>query len=312
MEDLANAESPAPARFRFRDIWKGPNGLRAGWALLAFYLFYAGVIGLTGYLAYVSHHPFRRPGTITPGIMILGAAMQCCAVLVATLAMSRIERKSWLDYGLRAARPLAQLGQGVFWSLVAISAMMGLLALTHGAQIEFSGASAQSLLESGLLWAVVFALVGINEELTFRGYAFFRLTRGTRPLIAAVVLSLLFGCVHLTNHGETVVGIAQAAAFGLVACLAIWRTGSLWWAIGLHAGWDWGQTFLFGTANSGLTAQGQLLISHATGPVWLSGGTVGPEASVLAFPVMAMVALIAVKTLPRVEKPLTALGRPAA
>lgn len=312
MEDLANAESPAPARFRFRDIWRGPDGLRAGWALLAFYLFCAGVIALIGYLAYVLHHPFRRSSTITPGIMILVTGMQCCAVLIATLAMSRIERRSWLDYGLRASRPLLQLGQGAFWGIAAISAMMGLLALTHGAQIEFSGASARSLLESGLLWAVVFALVGFNEELTFRGYAFFRLTLGTRPLVAAVVLSLLFGGVHLTNHGETVIGILQAAAFGLVACLAIWRTGSLWWAIGLHAAWDWGQTFLFGTADSGLAAQGQLLISHATGPVWLSGGTVGPEASVLAFPVMAMVALIAVKTLPRVETPLATLGRPAA
>ena len=303
MENLANAESHAPVRFRFRDIWKGPDGLRTGWAILAFYLIYAGVIFAIGCLAYVLHHPFRRPSNLTPGIAIVGGVMNCCAVLAATLAMSRIERKSWLDYGLRASRPLLQLAQGAFWGIAAISAMMGLLALTHGVQIEFSGASAQSLLESGLLWAVVFALVGFNEELTFRGYAFFRLTRGTRPLVAAVVLSLLFGGVHLTNHGETAIGIAQAATFGLVACLAIWRTGSLWWAIGLHTAWDWGETFLFGTANSGLTAQGQWLISHATGPAWLSGGTVGPEASVLVFPVMAMVALIAMKTLPQVEKP---------
>jgi len=40
---------------------------------------------------------------------------------------------------------------------------------------------------------------------------------------------------------------------------AIWRTGNLWFAIGNHAAWDWGQTFLFGTPDSGLHGQHALM-----------------------------------------------------
>ena len=44
-------------------------------------------------------------------------------------------------------------------------------------------------------------------------------------------------------------------------CYAVWKTGSLWWGFGFHAAWDWGETYLFGTADSGMPANGNLLIS---------------------------------------------------
>ncbi|SDG24536.1 CPBP family intramembrane glutamic endopeptidase [Paraburkholderia phenazinium] len=302
MDNPASAAPRASARFRFGGIWIGRDGLRAGWAILLFLVLCIAVIFAIGHVAYVLHHPFQLHGDLTPGNSLLLEAAMCCAALIATLAMSRLERKSWLDSGLRSARRAADFGQGAFWGVAAISALMGMLALTHGARIEFSGASAQSLLESGLVWAIVFMLVGITEELTFRGYPFFRLARGTNPLIAATLLSLLFGAVHLTNHGESLIGVTQVFLFGLVASLAVWRTGSVWWVIGLHAAWDWSETFLFGTADSGLGAQGHLLSTHPGGPVWLSGGSVGPEASVLMLPVLGLLAWIVVKTLPQVER----------
>ena len=61
----------------------------------------------------------------------------------------------------------------------------------------------------------------------------------------------------------------------------IWRTGSLWFAIGNHAAWDWGQTFLFGTPNRGLHGQHALMNPSFHGPALLTGGTDGPEGSVL-------------------------------
>ena len=303
MENLASAGPRASARFRFAGIWMGRDGLRAGWAILLYFVILAAVAFLIGHLAYVLHHPFRLHGELTPGNSMLIEATLSCAALVATVAMSRIERKSLRDYGWRAGQRAAHFGQGVLCGVAAVSTMMGLLALTHGVQIEFSGAANPSLLESGLLWAGIFTLVALAEELTFRGYVFFRLARSTHPLAAAIVMSLAFGAAHLTNQGESLIGIAQVVGFGMLACLAIWRTGSLCWVIGLHAAWDWSQSFLFGTADSGLAVNGHWLTSHAIGPVWLSGGSVGPEASVLVFPVLGLLALLVVKTLRRVEEP---------
>jgi len=58
------------------------------------------------------------------------------------------------------------------------------------------------------------------------------------------------------------------------------RTGNLWWAVGFHAGWDWGQTFFYGVTDSGLAAYHNLFNSSFSGPSWLTGGSVGPEASI--------------------------------
>lgn len=61
---------------------------------------------------------------------------------------------------------------------------------------------------------------------------------------------------------------------------SLWRTESLWWAIGCHAAWDWAESFLFGTADSGLLTNHHLLASHPVGKPLLSGGLTGPEGSV--------------------------------
>jgi uncharacterized protein len=65
---------------------------------------------------------------------------------------------------------------------------------------------------------------------------------------------------------------------------------SLYWAVGFHAGWDWGQSYFYGTANSGLLMQGHLLSAHPTGnPLW-SGGATGPEASLFLLPILVLMA----------------------
>ena len=75
----------------------------------------------------------------------------------------------------------------------------------------------------------------------------------------------------------------------LFFCFTLWRTGTLWFAVGYHAAWDWGQTFFYGTSDSGLPGRGHLLNSSFHGPAWLTGGSVGPEGSVLNIPLVLMV-----------------------
>jgi hypothetical protein len=73
-------------------------------------------------------------------------------------------------------------------------------------------------------------------------------------------------------------------------------TGSAWWAIGFHASWDWAETFFYGTADSGMQAHGSLLVSKPSGNAFWSGGTNGPEGSILVLAVILLVlaALVAV------------------
>jgi hypothetical protein len=106
---------------------------------------------------------------------------------------------------------------------------------------------------------------------------------------AAWVTSTLFGAIHTGNNGETWIGIFGAAFIGFSFCVSIWATGSAWWAIGCHAAWDWAETYFYGAADSGNVAVGHLLTTTPAGAVLWSGGSAGPEGSLL---VIAIVLLI--------------------
>jgi hypothetical protein len=136
-------------------------------------------------------------------------------------------------------------------------------------------------------WAVVFVFVGLFEEFLLRGYSQFTLARGMGFWPAAIALSCAFGLIHLRNGGEQWPGLLAAAFIGLFFCLTLRRTGTLWFAIGFHAAWDWGESFLYSVPDSGMLSPGHLLSSSLRGPAWLSGGSVGPEGSVLCFVVIA-------------------------
>ncbi len=109
---------------------------------------------------------------------------------------------------------------------------------------------------------------------------------------AAILLSCLFGLAHKSNPGETKFGLFSVVLFGLLFCLFLRRTGNLWWAVGFHAGWDWGQTFFYGVPDSGIPPYHNLFGSVFHGPGWLTGGSVGPEASVFTPIVLVIVATL--------------------
>jgi hypothetical protein len=119
---------------------------------------------------------------------------------------------------------------------------------------------------------------------------------------AAWITSTFFGFIHTSNNGETWIGIFAAAAIGFVFCVSVYVTGSAWWAIGCHAAWDWAETFFYGTADSGFTAKGHLLTTAPAGNALWSGGTDGPEGSLLVLPTIALILVIVLVQYGRTKK----------
>jgi uncharacterized protein len=287
----------------FSGLLRGPDGLRSGWAILLFVVIgMLGTVGCFGAVYWIAHlTPSDLSALRTSLAVDIRTALvlaESCALLVATAVLARIERRSWLDYGLRARRVAALFGQGAFWGALLMAVLVGTLALTHAMTIESPGRVSWSLVGSGLLWVALFLPAAFVEELLFRGYPFFRLARTGSPTRAAIVMSVCFGLAHLGNREEALIGELQVVSIGLVFCLAVWRTGSLWWALGAHTAWNWTQTFIFGCSNSGLVASGHWLVTTATGPGWLSGGMTGPEGSILSLVAVALMGWIVVRTLP--------------
>jgi hypothetical protein len=168
----------------------------------------------------------------------------------------------------------------------------GHLAL-HGARI----------FKFALFWAVFFLLVGFFEEFLLRGYSQFTLMRAMGFWPSAIVLSCLFGLIHVQNAGEQWSGLLAAAAIGFFFCLTLRRTRTLWFAVGFHAAWDWAETFFYSVPDSGTLFPGHLLKSSFHGPRWLTGGVVGPEGSVLCFLIIAGVWVSFAKAYPQTKYP---------
>jgi membrane protease YdiL (CAAX protease family) len=287
-ESASTAAAPAT---RGRWIFLGPQGLRAGWSILIFAALCAIlIIGAQIFVGPLLHVNLNAP--IGP---LKGLAMELCQfvpVVVATWVMARLERRPLLFYGYQGSARAVRFISGIVWGFLAISVLV--LALHHFGYLLLEGRTlhGEVALKYAGLWGVVFICVGFTEESLLRGYAQFTITRGIGFWWGMILLALLFGLMHRTNPGESPVGLASVVGAGLIFCLSLWFTGSLWWAVGFHAAWDWGQSYFYGTADSGMLAQGHLFREHPVGSALWSGGTTGPEGSVLVLPFLLVVGLL--------------------
>ena len=83
---------------------------------------------------------------------------------------------------------------------------------------------------------------------------------------------------------------------GVLLAYAVFRTGSLWWSVGYHTGWNWASAPLFGAAGSGYLDAGHIFDFTPTGATIVTGGVVGPEGSIFAFAAVLLASVLLVLT----------------
>ncbi len=175
----------------------------------------------------------------------------------------------------------AFVGIGLFCALYAILWAYGVatyqgLGTTDGIALSFSMA----------------LLAGVGEEIIFRGVVFRLFEEGFGTTVAVLFSGALFGLIHAGNHGATLASSAAIALeAGVLLAAAYALTRSLWLPIGLHFGWNFTEGGIFGAAVSGGTSKGLVHIP-LQGPVYLTGGAFGPEASVAAVGVCLIAAIV--------------------
>lgn len=282
-----------PANATTKRVLFGPNGLRAGWRLL---IFMAIVMAMSTVARMIIKRFFPDaldPAQLTPMRIIVPDLLVCCILAVAAWTMSKIEGRRLGQYGLPGSDALRKnFWVGVSIGLLATSCTVLTIFALHGVRFTSATIHGTAVLTAAAAWGLAFLLAGLAEEFLFRGYAQFTLTTGMGFWPSACLLSGLFGLLHATNGGEGVWGDLSVVSFGLLLCLFLRRTGNLWCAVGFHLGYDWGQTFLYGVPNSGLLPSESLLNASFCGPRWLTGGTVGPEASIVCPIILAIVAIV--------------------
>jgi hypothetical protein len=218
---------------------------------------------------------------LEPRIFVVSALSTFAAAAVANaLAMRIWENGNLLDVGFA-------------WNASAVrNLLLGLLGGVVAALIVVYGPVLEGMADvlktpRPFEWAnVAFVLIilvfgAIGEEMLFHGYGFQVLMGALGPFATILPVSILFAIAHGGNLNVTTVALVNTALWGLVFGFAFWRSGDLWLPIGLHLGWNWVLP-LAGANLSGFTMNvTDYTVRWRAGYERWSGGTYGPEASLL-------------------------------
>ena len=276
-----------------RTIFFNSHGLRAGWRLLIFVGIFVGLGFLANWIVpkilHLKQRSFLDPvGTISDELQALILA------LVATWIMARIERRRVVDYGIPVRNAIGrEFWVGIAWGFASTSLLAGLIAAFGGYRILGLAIHGRVLWYFLGFWIIANLLIGFSEEIQFRAYLLTTFADGIGFWPAAVLLSLGFGALHyfLKPH-ERWEDFASTGLLGLFMCLTLRRTGSLAFAIGFHAAFDFANLFAWSGQNAGEYAVGHLLETRWQGSQWLTGGLLGPEASWMIFVVITLMFVI--------------------
>ena len=272
---------------RIKWLFVGPDGLRHGWRFLIFLAATVLVVQLLEQpvIAFLEAKLHVDRSALSAPSLILGDGFDLIAVLIVTGVFALCERCRIDSYGL----PINEAFGGLFWNgVVAGFAVVAFVAagmlLTGGMRIHGIALRGTDLITSPLLWLIAMVFVGVTEEYFFRGYALQSLWRGAGFWPAALITTALFAGLHLVKPHENMINIGVIFVLGLIICISVRITGSLWWAVGWHAAFDFGQLFIIGTRNGGRVPQGRLFDVTFTWPAWITGGELGTEASLFMIP----------------------------
>lgn len=128
----------------------------------------------------------------------------------------------------------------------------------------------------------LFLIAAASEEAMFRGYPFQVLAQRFGPAVATVVTSIAFAFAHGQNPNVTAFGLVNIFLAGVLLAVAYLKTLSLWFATGVHVGWNWAMASLFDLPVSGIPWFDTPLYEPVVGsPDWLTGGAFGPEAGLV-------------------------------
>ncbi|MGB6306406.1 MAG: CPBP family intramembrane glutamic endopeptidase, partial [Steroidobacteraceae bacterium] len=220
----------------------------------------------TPFNLFVSDKALKKVGALLLTVVILAAYQVYVKVIEKRVAKELA--------GMRAIRELSSgllLGALLLSLTVGVLAALGVYRVTgiHG-------------------WAPMLATVpgfimgAVLEEVVMRGVVFRILEQWLGSWIALAISAALFGLLHLLNPGVTLLNAgAIMLEAGILLAAAYMLTRRLWLCIGIHFAWNFTQGGIFSAAVSGGATHG-LLEAKLVGPVWLTGGAFGAEASVVA------------------------------
>ncbi len=296
IESLDMSDPLDVARYIFMN---DESELRSGWRVLAFFFFFilsasllTGLIKLFATLFPSLSFLEREPSdseVLTSSKLIyffVTNLINLAAAIIASAICARVlERRSFGSVGFRRHRRwLRDYGLGSVMGAASLAIAVGIAATAKATTFDVQTRGAAQLASGFLIVLVFFLVAGASEELIFRGFPFQALVHNLGGAAAVAITSVVFGLAHLANPSASAISTINTMLAGIWLGLAYLMTRSLWLATALHYSWNVAMVFIFGLPVSGFTMLNQLawLRGSEGVPVWISGGSYGPEGGVAA------------------------------
>lgn len=263
--------------------------LRSGWRVFAFFISFIIVAALLAGLTKAFATLFPSIGHLSSGQsidLIVNNVTNLAAAVVASAICARVlERRRLGSVGFRLHRNwLRDFALGSLMGAASLAIAVGIAAGAGALTFYVYTWELAPLVRGFAMVFLFFVIAGAFEELIFRGFAFQALVHNLGGARAIAISSLLFGLAHVSNPGASTFSTINTILAGIWLGLAYLMTRSLWLATALHWSWNFAMMFIFGLPVSGFTTLGEFawLKSNAGDPLWVSGGSYGPEAGAAA------------------------------
>lgn len=234
------------------------------------------------------------------GMEIIAQVTACLMVLGALLMIFRI----FSQYHFAEVFIVKQNSLSGFWK----GTLIGFTLLTLCTIIAyFTGNVTMNLGKFSLItvsgYVLLYLLVAVFEEFLFRSFPLLAFAERYPNWLSIVITSLLFGAAHAGNPGFTWLAMLNISLAGALFSILILIYRNIWWAIGIHFGWNFTQGVLMGYKVSGTDSVG-ILNATPQGSVLLSGGNFGIESSLICtFLLMIVIAYLLInKHIEQVEE----------
>ncbi len=262
-------------------------------------------------LPWILQGPFARIASVlhvgtdlSAGTVAFFEAMTLLIALFLTWVFGWYEGRRVDSYGL----PIAQAFGARFWEGFAIGVVnagavaVGMMAL-GGMTVRGFALGGSALIFAALAWFGCNLLIGLGEEMWYRGYMFQTLWKALGFWPSAIAIALLFAYDHyFFKQGENLWDVITLVSLSIWICYSVLRTGTLWLAVGYHVAFDFMQLFVIGTKNGSLVPVNHLLDVSFSGPAWVTGGVLGTEASFLMYPLIAAMFVYVWRRFPKASR----------
>ncbi|HWT66883.1 MAG TPA: type II CAAX endopeptidase family protein [Terracidiphilus sp.] len=176
----------------------------------------------------------------------------------------------------------AGLGLAIGWGAAIICvlplALLGGIAIVLNTQLSAWGWF--------LADCLYFALAAMAEEVAFRGYGFQRFEAVVGPIGASLGFAAFYAIITSFQPGASRLAICESLVFSILLSMAYVRTRALWFSWGLNFAWKASRAVLFGLSVSGISSHASVIEGDPMGPLWLTGGGYGLDASWLGLLVL--------------------------